>query len=200
MSAIVSRPRDATETMQPQLQAVVDELEAAQDRLRSLVLTVPVEWWPRRPDPRRWSPAECVAHINLTSAAYVPLLREGIAIGHRVGGSRPNRYRRDPIGWLLWKAAGPPARFRVNTTAPFVPHGIDAPGRLVDEFHRLQEQQLACVRDADGLPLGRIKITSPFDVRIKYNLFACLTILPRHQHRHLWQAEQAWQALKKGSG
>ncbi len=33
-----------------------------------------------------------------------------------------------------------------------------------------------------------------------YNLFACLTILPRHQHRHLWQAEQAWQALQKGGG
>ena len=186
--------------MNPQLQAVVDELEDAQDRLRSLVLAVPEEWWPRRPDHRRWSAAECVAHVNLTSAAYVPLLHEGIATGQRTDGSRPIRYRRDPIGWLLWKMAGPPVRFRVNTTAPFVPHGTEAPGRLVDEFHRLQGQQVGCVREADGLPLGRIRITSPFDARITYNLFACLTILPRHQHRHLWQAEQAWRALQKGGG
>jgi hypothetical protein len=75
-------------------------------------------------------------------------------------------------------------------STPFVPTGTDAPSRLIAEFDRLQEQQVACVREADGLPLGRIKIISPFDVRVKYNLYACLTILPRHQHRHLWQAEQ----------
>jgi hypothetical protein len=34
---------------------------------------------------------------------------------------------------------------------------------------------------------------------LTYNLFACLTILPRHQHRHFWQAEQAWQALQMGA-
>ena len=38
--------------------------------------------------------------------------------------------------------------------------------------------------------LGRLWIISPFDARIRYNAYACLTILPRHQHRHLWQAEQ----------
>jgi hypothetical protein len=47
-------------------------------------------------------------------------------------------------------------------------------------------------RDVDGLPVDRIKITSPFDARLKYNLYAALTILPRHQHRHLWQAERVY--------
>jgi len=27
---------------------------------------------------------------------------------------------------------------------------------------------------------------------VRYNLFACFTILPLHQHRHLWQAERVW--------
>ena len=186
--------------MCPQLQAVVDAFEHAHNRLQSLARTVPEDWWTRRTDPGRWSVAECVAHINLTSAAYEPLLREGIASGRRIDGPRPNRYRRDPIGWLVWRAAGPPVRFRVKTTTPFVPNGTNTPSRLVDEFDRLQEEHVACVGEADGLPLGRIKITSPFDARVKYNLFACLTILPRHQHRHVWQAEQAWQALRKGGG
>jgi hypothetical protein len=66
----------------------------------------------------------------------------------------------------------------VKTAAPFVPHGTDAPGRLIEGFDRLQAEQIACVREADGLPLGRVTITSPFDARIKYNLFSCLTILP----------------------
>jgi hypothetical protein len=84
----------------------------------------------------------------------------------------------------------------VKTTAPFVPRGGDAPGTLVEAFDRLQRDQIVCVREADGLPLGRVKITSPFDARIRYNLFACMTILPRHQHRHLWQADQVWRAMQ----
>jgi hypothetical protein len=35
-----------------------------------------------------------------------------------------------------------------------------------------------------------VKIGSPFNTRVKYNVFSALSVLPRHQHRHLWQAEQ----------
>ena len=31
----------------------------------------------------------------------------------------------------------------------------------------------------------------PVDARARYNVFAALSIMARHQHRHLWQAEQA---------
>ena len=58
------------------------------------------------------------------------------------------------------------------------------------EFERLQTEQLALAREADGLPIHRVKIASPFNTRFYYNLFSALSILPRHQHRHLWQAEQ----------
>ena len=47
------------------------------------------------------------------------------------------------------------------------------------------------MRAARGLPIGRVGVVSPFNGRMKYNLFAALSILARHQHRHLWQAEQA---------
>ena len=78
----------------------------------------------------------------------------------------------------------------------FVPTGDQPPAELIGEFERLQEEQIACAHEADGLPLGRLKVGSPFESRIKYNLFSVLTILPRHQHRHLWQAEQAWKSLQ----
>jgi DinB superfamily len=183
--------------MHLQLQAVVDEFEHAHIRLRSLARALPEELWTRRPDEGRWSIAECVSHINLTSTAYLPLLRRGVATGRLLDGPPPVRYRRDLIGWLLWRTAGPPVRLRVKTTAAFIPHGSEPPSKLIDEFERLGKEQIECVREADGLPLGRIKIASPFNPRVKYNLFACLTILPRHQHRHLWQAEQAWRVLRR---
>jgi hypothetical protein len=36
-----------------------------------------------------------------------------------------------------------------------------------------------------------VRITSPFNERVRYNVYSALTILAVHQHRHLWQAEQA---------
>jgi hypothetical protein len=183
--------------MQEQLQAVVDEFKSAQTRLHSLARSVSEQAWARRPDPGRWSVGECVAHLNLTSAAYLPILDDALVRARQLSGARVvhGGYRRDLAGWLLWKMSGPRVLFRVKTAPAFVPVETVAPSRLVSEFDRLQMEQIDRVREARGLSIDQIKVTSPFNARIKYNLYACLTILPRHQHRHLWQAEQAWLAL-----
>jgi hypothetical protein len=184
--------------MHEQLQAVVDEFKSAQTRLHSLARSGSAQAWARRPDPGRWSVGECVAHLNLTSSAYLPILDDALVrarqLSEAVRGVQGG-YRRDLAGWLLWKMSGPRVPFRVKTAPAFVPSGNVAPSRLVSEFDRLQMEQIDRVRGAGGLPIDQIKVTSPFNARIKYNLYACLTILPRHQHRHLWQAEQAWLAL-----
>lgn len=179
--------------MHPQLQLVVDEYKSAQARLHELVRAVPDEQWGRRSDPARWSVAECVAHLNLTSLAYVPLLTDAVSRARML--RRPQgRYRRDPIGWLLWETMGPPVRVRLKTIARFLPSSVAAPALLVQDFDRLQAAQLDCLAQADGLPLSQVRVTSPFNARVRYNLYACFTILPRHQHRHLWQAERVWGA------
>jgi hypothetical protein len=180
----------------PQLEAVLRELDEAEARLDRLAAQVPPDWWQRRPDPARWSIAECVAHLNLTADAYLPLLRDALERARTLGRPAPRRHRRDPTGWLLWRLAGPPVRVRVRTTAPFVPTSLRPPAEILAAFERAQEQQRSAVRQADGLPLGAVRITSPFDPRLRYNLYACLTILPRHQHRHLWQAERVLVALR----
>lgn len=183
--------------MHPQLQAVTDEFTSAQDRLHALAASVPETWWSRRAEAAAWSVGECVAHLNLTAAAYLPLVRRGLEEARQIGGTAPARFRRDPVGWMLWRMTGPPVRYRVRTTAPFIPAGAEPRARTVETFDRLQAEQLGCVADADGLPLGTVRITSPFDSRIRYTLYSCFTILPRHQHRHLWQAEQVLERLRR---
>jgi hypothetical protein len=175
--------------MHPKLQRIAEELGTASDRLAALVGLVPEDVWGERPREGGWSVAECVAHLNLTGAAYLPALREALAGAEALRGARV-RYRRDVMGWLLWRSMGPPVRMRLRTTAPFVPAAVGTRDELVAEFDRLQDEQVALVRRADGLPLQKIRIRSPFDERVSYNLFSALGILPRHQHRHLWQAEQ----------
>jgi hypothetical protein len=138
---------------------------------------------------------ECVAHLNLTANAFLPILGAGLEEARALGVTAPERYRRDLTGWLLWRGSGPPARFRSRTAAAFVPSGMEPPGELRATFDQLQSEQLAIVQGADGLPLQKIRIASPFDARVRYNLYSALSILARHQHRHLWQAEEAARAL-----
>jgi hypothetical protein len=142
--------------------------------------------------------AECVAHLNLTSHAFLPLLEEGLAKARRLGGPPPRRYRRDLAGWLLWRTLPPPVRIRLKTTAPFLPQTTRSSDQLIAEFETLQAAQVALLEAADGLTLGKVRIASPFSARVRYNLFSCFSMLPPHQHRHLWQAEKAAASARLG--
>jgi hypothetical protein len=175
----------------PQLDEIIREFNSASKRLKNLHSGLVAGRWARRPSPERWSPGECVAHLNLTSTAMLPLLRRGLEDARRIPGASHDSYRRDLTGWLLWRTISAPGRFKARTIPAFVPSSDRPAEEVIAEFQRLQDEQIALTREADGLPIDRVKMTSPFNARIRYSIFSALSILPRHQHRHLWQAEQA---------
>jgi hypothetical protein len=121
----------------------------------------------------------------------LPLIRNGFEEARRLQRSPGTRYRRDIVGWLLWRSISTPGRFKARTILAFVPSGDRPAEEIMAEFDRLQADQIAVTRQAEGLPIDRVKIVSPFNARVRYNVFSALSILSRHQHRHLWQAEQA---------
>jgi hypothetical protein len=187
--------------MHPQLDAIASEFGHGSQRLHRLADSVSEEGWAERPRPEAWSVGECVAHLNLTTQAFRPLVAKALDEARRL--PRPSgspRFRPGIMGSLLLWALSKPGRFRTKTTAPFVPGGAGSRGETIQEFSRLQEEQIGWVRAADGLALMSVRVISPFDRRLRYNLFACLSVLARHQQRHLWQAEQAWKAVQERRG
>ena len=178
--------------MQAQLEAIVEDFESAQQRLSQLVAALSDEQWKGSSDPTRWSAAQCVQHLNLTSRAFISIIREALEKCRALDGKPPVRYRLDFTGWLILQMSGPTRGFgRVRTAGPFVPLEDLPRTHVLGEFAKLQQEQIKCVRDADGLPLAKVKITSPFNSRIHYSVYSALSILPRHQHRHIRQAEAA---------
>lgn len=177
--------------MDSQLSAIVQDLQAVEQRLRQFHSWLPSESWSQPPAPGRWSPAECVAHLNLASRALLPLLHEGVRQASRSPIGPPSRYRRDIIGWVIWKLLAPANRLRTRTVRAFVPSGEESPDTVMAEFSRLQSEIIACVRAADGLPIDHVTVRSPFDGRVTCNLYSALTLIPRHQERHALQAERA---------
>ena len=183
--------------MNAELSAIIEDFELARERMRRVSAATPDDRWATRRDPARWSVAECIAHLNLTSRAYVPRLREALG-AHPAAGPSTHRYRRDPMGWLVGAMSGPLPRIgrfkfgRTKTRPSFVPSGELGKSRLVEEFEALQDEQIALTRDAERRPLEAIRIVSPFEPRVSYNAYSCLWLLPRHQHRHLDQAAEVW--------
>lgn len=183
--------------MQRQLKAITDSLRSAQSRLRRLSDNVSDEEWNKRPGPGRWSAAECVEHLNLTSKAYLALLPDALARARKRGGPAQKHYRRDALGWFLSMMIGPLRHLgkvrivRVKTTPPFVPKVGRSRTEILSDFVRLQAELAALIRSGDRLPLDKVKIVSPFGGRMKYSAYSALVIVARHQHRHIEQAEEA---------
>lgn len=171
-----------------QLAKIRLELADAQRRAHRLGAASTGDLWTARPAPDQWSAAECLAHLNLTSRAFLPVVEEAIARGHdrQLFGSA--HHRMDFVGRLLWLAVT--VRVPFKTTQPFVPLSTGRSDAVLAEFDGLQSRLIGCLEGVAGLDLGKLRIVSPFDSRLRYNLYSAFRLIPAHQRQHLAQAER----------
>ena len=189
--------------MNAQLVKVTADLDSASGRLHRLTDGL-AEWlWATRPSQDDWSAAQCIEHLNLTSRAFIPRLQEAVGrAAVRDADRRP--YRRDLVGWVIGLSTGPMMRIgswrvgRIKTTAPFRPMEAPALDSTVAEFERLQDELRRIVRNADNRAIDAVKVVSPFEARVSYSVYSALIIIPRHQMRHLEQAEESARAVLAG--
>ena len=176
---------------------VETELSQAAERARTLVDNTPARLFTVRPSLTHWSAAECVAHLSISTEMFLPLLRRALDGARTRGGPVIGEPAMDFLGRILRWFIEPPVHARTKTTPAFVPKSIRAKGEALGEFTGLQNQLAELVRASRELPVARVKIISPFDRRIKYNVYSAFLIITAHQRRHLWQAEQAVAALRR---
>jgi hypothetical protein len=187
----------------PQLERLRGELDDARRRAHEIAGALASSQSNARPGPDDWSVAECLAHLNLTSRAFLPLLDEAISRGRAAGqtqltamgprGPRPRRYRMDFVGRMVWLATT--LRVPVKTTEPFVPAGVYQSEAVLVEFDVLHREIVGRMERADGLDLTALRIVSPFDARLRYNVYAAFKLIAAHQRLHLGQAERAARRL-----
>ena len=176
------------------LDEVERELNEATRRAWTLVQSTDGRLFTVRPTPLSWSAAECLAHLSISTELFLPVLREALQRA-RPRGKRPVP-RMDVLGRVLAWFLEPPIRKKVKTSAPFVPKSTRAKAEAFGEFASLQEKLIDLLRDAREADL-RAKIVSPFDKRVRYNIFSAFRIVAAHERRHLWQAEQAVAELRR---
>ena len=183
------------------IEDVEKELSEATHRAWTLVQSTDGRLFTVRPNASSWSAAECLSHLSISTELFLPTLEKALDDTRKRGlfVKKKGGLKMDLIGRVLRWFLEPPIRQRLKTTARFVPRSVRAKAEAFGEFAALQSklaEQLAAARDLD---LSRVKIVSPFDKRVRYNLYSAFRILVAHQRRHLWQAEQAVAALRKSA-
>jgi len=180
------------------LDDVEKELNEATRRAWTLVHSTEPRLFTVRPNPSSWSAAECISHLSISTEMFLPVLRLALDDARKKGVLSTEKPKMDLLGRVLRWFLEPPIRKRVRTTAPFVPRAVRAKNEAFGEFATLQSKLTEMINAARGVNLRRVKIVSPFDKRVRYNVYSAFRILVAHQRRHLWQAEQAVAALMTG--
>jgi hypothetical protein len=183
------------------LESLACQFEEAQARMYRLTESVDESGWVTKPKEGAWSIDECVAHLTMTNVRYLPLLVEAIDAAPELPVQllQP-RMHRDPVGWTLSRMMEPPVRFQLPTGAEFEPPGAASRSTTVAAFDAAQARVSTLIRELDGLDPTKIRLTSPFNTKLKYSLYSAFHILAAHERRHLWQAEQVHKALGKMIG
>jgi DinB superfamily len=179
------------------MEDLAKELNDATQRAWTLVQSTDGRLFTVRPNPSAWSAAECLSHLSISSEMFLPVLQTAVTDAKKRGlTSARHAPKMDLIGRVLRWFLEPPIRQRLKTSARFVPRSVRAKAEAFGEFATLQSKLAEILTTASGIDLNRVKVMSPFDKRIRFNLYSAFRILIAHQRRHLWQAEQAVAALR----
>ena len=181
--------------MDPQLARIQTELADVLQRARAVAGPLSDDAWSARPALNEWSVAECLSHLNLTSRAFLPLISKAIDKGRERTRPKNTRHRMDFMGRFLWLTLT--IDVPMKTTEAFVPTRSQPKDVVLSEFGELQNRLTGCLGQAEGLDLGELPIVSPFDARIRYNLYSCFRVLAAHQRQHLRQAERVVRNLEQ---
>lgn len=145
------------------------------------------------PEAGRWSIAQCLEHLNAVAGPYVQKLEQGVTKARAQGSGdlRPVRY-----SWIerwLIRAMEPPPRRRFPAPKMFRPAESGqqiAGGEIVAGYLAFNERFIELLGAADGLDIGRVKISSPETRLLRLRIGAAFAFLASHERRHVWQARQ----------
>ncbi|HET9839399.1 MAG TPA: DinB family protein [Candidatus Angelobacter sp.] len=167
--------------------SVSRDIADSRNRAQAVVSGLSAEQLTRRPEPGKWSIAECIAHLNVTAAAVQKIMAPAIEKGktEKKCGSGP--FSLGPKGRLMVWIAEPPPKFRIRAPKNVRPPAtIDDPRQLLLAFLQAQDEWERLMREQDGLDLSRIKAGQGV---FRMRLAATLPWMMAHQRRHLLQAE-----------
>jgi hypothetical protein len=173
------------------LQTVVDETEKTSDEATKLARWLSEEQLNWKPAPDRWSIAQCLEHLALTTEKFDPYFTLAIERGREKWPvSSAAKYRPSRLGGWLIKQLLPEAAKKVPAPKVFRPAETVAIEGALEHFLKAQTDFLGFVQRAEGLDYNKTKLRSPVTFLMRYSLADAFVITVVHGQRHLGQARR----------
>ncbi len=173
--------------MNVDFQSVSRDIADSRRRAQALIDAVSADQLTHRPDPGKWSIAECLAHLNITAATVQKIMAQGIEQGKKEKKFGGGPFSIGPKGRLFIWIAEPPPKFRIRAPKNVRPPAtIDDPLQVLPQFLRAQDEWERLMREQQGLDLAKIIVGQG---AFRMRLAAALPWMMAHQRRHLLQAE-----------
>ncbi len=175
--------------MKKSLDEILAEVAAVNSEAQRLCEGLTEQQLGWRPAPNRWSIAETLAHLNLTTQIFLPSVDRAIEIARREKIEGEGSFSLGTLGSIyLWYTEPPP---KIKLPAPKVIKPI-LQGPAIDalpQFLRSQQAALARVDAARGLDCEKVRFSSPLASIVKMNLISFFAVMTGHQRRHLVQMQ-----------
>lgn len=159
-------------------------------------LFISLELLTKKPNPNSWSAAECFQHLIFTNQSYLESFRKFVGENKidnasSAGISIDYKFKHSFWGKFILYFVKPSNKIKSKTTKPFNPSFSKVELDVVKKYLTQHEQLVDAVIKMRAFDLKNIKIPSPINNKIKYNLGDSIRIIILHDQRHIQQAERA---------
>jgi hypothetical protein len=175
--------------LHPDLESLRQQFAAIRTDAENLLRGLTNEQFNWRPEPGKWSIAECIAHLNLADGLDLAAIDAAISQARRDGivGNGPFRYGA-VSSWFIRRIEPPPSSMKAKAPKVYAPAERADLALATGEFRRIQARLAELVVAADGVDLARVKVPTPFSKWIKFSLGQRFRLIAAHDRRHLYQA------------
>jgi hypothetical protein len=142
-----------------------------------------------KPHPDSWSVGECLSHLVNSNNLYLNKI-ENILNSFPTGSEKNFTYKQSFMGKLITKGVDPENVRKAKTFKVFFPDKSEVQKNIIYEYVKSSEKLIELVGKMRHLDLKKIKLSSPVIVLIRLNLGDPLIIIPKHDERHMNQADR----------
>ena len=160
---------------------------------------LPMETLEKKPAPGKWSPAQCLEHLNFYSRHYQPAMEKAIQTAMSKDWKPESHFH---PGWLgAWftrqMEPRPDGQPPYNMQAPAKARPSETPDAraVLAEFIDHQEHMLQLISLAETVSLNRLRVPVSIATRVRLKLGDTFLFMIAHHRRHLLQAERAMEGL-----
>ena len=140
-------------------------------------------------NPDSWSVGECISHLVISNNLYLNKI-EKILNSYPSSQEKEFPYKQSFFGKLIAKGVDPAYVRKSKTFKVFFPVASEIHKDIIDDYVKPSKKFIELAGRMRNLDLKRIKLSSPVDKLIRLNLGDALIIIPKHDERHLNQAEK----------